>query len=263
MFGFEKQKRENYSNTFLRKVILNIEYSKINTIKEHSEDVKMLFSEVFPRFHLGKDKNFQLFLGKNINTDLRSVSEDDSILLKSLDNKKELHILCDKIVLSIDGDDYVSFEEAIKPIIETLEKCFALLKINTIFNCSIRKINLVEFGYGDNNFPNGILETLLNNKLVNSDVAFPNANQITMNIRNINFMEDNYLLNLKYGMNTLLSLKEKIGQLIVDLTITNNDHIDVNGLEGETIVLNDEIFNVFYWIFNDKAKKILKNEHVK
>lgn len=262
MFGFQKQKRENYNRTFLRKVIFRVEYPQISTIKDNSENVRILFSDIFQRFNLGKDKNFQLSFGKNESANLENLQENDSIMLRSLDGKKELHILCDNLILSIEGDEYKTYEETLKSVIEKIIQYFDLYNISTIFNLSLRKINLIEFTYGEDNHPNGILQTLLNNDVVHNDIAFPDTDKISMNMHNIDFKEDSYSLNLKYGMNTL-SLERKVGQLIVDLNINNSSQIKKDNLEGEMNMLNEELYSAFYWIFNETAKKMLRNGHVK
>lgn len=256
MFGFKKQNRENYDRTFLRKVFLTIEYPQINTLKEQSEQLKVLFTDIFPRFTLGKDMNYQLSFGNNVNTDLKSLGENDNILFRSLNGKKQLNISCDRLMLSIEGDDYRSYESSIKGITELIKKYFDLAGINTIFNISIRKINLIEFGYSDNDYPNGILSTLLNENIILSDVSFPDISKITMNIHNIDFKEDEYSLNLKYGMNTL---DKGVGQLLVDLNLIYRDTLTVDKMDAEFEVINSEIYDAFYWIFNDTAKKMLKD----
>ncbi|WP_407477065.1 TIGR04255 family protein [Elizabethkingia anophelis] len=262
MFGFQKQNREIYNRTFLRKVILSVEYSPINTIKEYSENVKQLFSETFPRFTLGKDRNFQLLFGNN-SSNVENVVENDNITLRSIDGKKNLSISCDNLVLTIEEQEYESYEKTLIPIIEIFKNYFNLLEINTIFNTSIRKINLIEFGYNENNYPNGILETLLNKNLVTNDSSFPDSSKISMNIHNIDFKENNYTLNIKYGMNTLSQSDNKIGQLIVDLNMITFDELNINKLNDELLVLNDELYNAFYWIFNDTAKKMLRDDNIK
>ena len=75
----------------------------------------------------------------------------------------------------------------------------------------------------------------------------------------IEFKDGQYTLNLKYGMNTLPVPDKKIGQLIVDNVITSNSEIGSKEFLSEMKILNEELFNVFFWLFNDDAKSVLRN----
>ena len=60
-------------------------------------------------------------------------------------------------------------------------------------------------------------------------------------------------------MNTLPVPDKKIGQLIVDNVITSNSEIGSKEFLSEMKILNEELFNVFFWLFNDDAKSVLRN----
>ena len=173
MFGFTKVDRETYNSTFLRKVIINVKFPFTNQLKEKSKDIIDLFKVDFPRAVLGKNKGFQISIeGKEGQPNFRTIDEDDNISLKTEDGQIELLINCDNIIFSIEGKKYKSYEKNIEVILQKTLKLFDLISINSIINCSIRKINLIEFGYDEQRIPNGILSALLNNSIVYNEDAF-------------------------------------------------------------------------------------------
>lgn len=264
MFGFTKVERETYNSTFLRKVIINIKFPSTSLVKEKTSEIKDLFKHDFPRAKLGKNQGFQISIGgKEGQPNLRTIEEDDNISLKSEDGQIELLINCDNLIFSIDGKRYANYENNVSSIFERIKLLLNLLSINEIVNCNIRKINLIEFGYSEQMIPNGILNALLNKTIVYNEDAFNGMEYITQNIHNLEFKDGDYKLNLKYGMNTLPVPDKKIGQLIVDNEITFDSYFGINEMENKIKTLNEELFNVFYWIFNDDAKNILKNGQVK
>lgn len=258
MFGFQNVKRERFKSSFLRKVFIYIEFPQVNNIRDKSAEIKTLFADEFPRFNLGKDKGFQISIDNN-KTDFRHLEENDNILLKSSDGQKEILLTCNSLKLSIEGKTYSSYEESIQYLFLKFKSLLNILEINKILKSSIRKINLIEFAY-DDKIPNGILDALLNKALVYNDDAFPDMGKIDLNIHNVNFKDGNYTLNLKYGMNTLPNLDKNLGQLLVDLEIVSGNIIESNDLPKEISLLNDELYNVFSWVINDNAKKIINDE---
>lgn len=264
MFGFNRVEREIYNSTFLRKVFINIKFPLVEQLKEKFKNINDLFINEFPRTALGKNKGFQISIGNNDNNpNFKSIDEKDSLSLKSENGQTELLINYDNISFSIEGKTYKCFEEHIQTVLDKIIILFDILGVNQVLSCNLHKINLIEFGYGENNIPNGILEALLNKAIVYNDDAFPNVGNINQNIHNVEFKEGEYSLNLKYGMNTLPFADKKVGQLIVDYNIQSNVSLDVNLVSTEIKLINDELFNVFSWIFNEDAKQILKNEIIK
>lgn len=263
MFGFTKVERETYNSTFLRKVIINIKFPTTSLVKEKANDIKDIFKNDFPRATLGKNQGFQISLGgKESQPNFRTINEDDNISLKSEDGQIELLINCDNIIFSIDGKKYSNYENSVNSILDKITTLFNLLSVKEITSCSLRKINLIEFSYDSPMIPNGILNALLNKSIVYNEDAFNGLEYITQNIHNLEFKDGDYRLNLKYGMSVLPVPDKKIGQLIVDIDIMFNSEISLDSLNNKLKIINEELFNVFFWIFNDDAKNVLKNGKV-
>lgn len=255
MFGFQPVERKEYKKNFLRKVFFQIEYKSCKNLKDNSEKIETLFKDTFPRFNLGKGKGFQISIDKE-KTNFQHIEEGDNIILKSIDGQKDITITESSLNFSVEGGVYIKYESVLtdlKTILEFLKIC----NIEIVNKFSIRKINIVEFKNTEN--PNGILDLLLNKALINNNDAFPNMNNINHNIHSVNFVNENYFLNLKYGMNILPQLNAERGQLIIDIEITNKSEISLDTILTESNRINDEIFNVFDWVINDNTKNLLNN----
>lgn len=260
MFGFTKVEREVYNSTFIRKVFVKIQFPALKQLKDKSENIKELFLADFPRITIGKNQGFEILIsGNSSNPNFKTIDENDAITLKSEDGQTELQLNCDSLAFTIEGKAYVSFEKNIETLLTKIEKLFSIIGVEQVLTSELRKINIIEFGFGNDNFPNGILDALLNKAVVYNDDAFPEMDRISQNIHNVEFKDGNYTLDLRYGMNTLPIPDKKIGQLIVDYKIQSNVQQNSNLITDEIKLLNDELFNVFSWIFNENSKQVLKN----
>lgn len=255
MFGFQSVERKEYKKNFLRKVFFQIQYSSCNNLKDNSSQIELLFKDTFPRFNLGKGKGFQISIDKE-KTNFQHIEEGDNIILKSLDGQKEINISQTSLNFSIEGSVYSRYDSVLSDL-ESIIEFLNICNIEKVNRFSIRKINIVEFKNNDN--PNGILDLLLNKALINNNDAFPNMNNINHNIHSVNFVNESYFLNLKYGMNILPQLNGERGQLIIDIEITNKNQILLLEILNESSKINSEIFNVFDWVINENTKKLLNN----
>ena len=257
MFGFQTVERKEYKKNFLRKVFFQIEYDSCKNLKDNFSKIETLFKDDFPRFNLGKGRGFQISIEKE-KTNFQHIDEGDNIILKSRDGQKEINIGESSLNFSVEGDAYIRYDS----VLPDLEKIINFLKICNIEKInffSIRKINIIEFKNINNDSPNGILDLLLNKALINNNDAFPNMNYINHNIHSVNFVNENYFLNLKYGMNVLPQLNGERGQLIIDIEIVNKNEILVLDILKESSKINSEIFNVFDWVINENTKNLLNN----
>lgn len=256
MFGFVRVQREVYNSTFLKKIYLEFEYSQIENLEKYVEQIGQIYSHKLPRIKF-RNHNFPI---NHINKGLLYASNKKEFVLKSADSFVELTIREDKTSLQIEGKDYKCFEDNIKDVLSLIIETFRLFELNEINFCSLRKLNLIEFNFTDNESPNEIIELLLNKYVSYHDDAFQDKSKISHNIHNLEFADGDYRLVLKYGMSILPSI-ENIGQLIVDYKISVTREIKIAEIEDEIDLLNSELFNVFSWIFNDHAKNILNTQY--
>lgn len=256
MFGFQSIERKVFNRNFLRKVIFQVQFDSCKNLKDNSEKIKTLFALEFPRYKLGRGGGVQISFNKD-KADFEELKNRDNINLKSLDGQKTINIEENSLLFEIEGSVYKSFED-IRREFEKFDNFFSTCQIDQIKSLSIRKINIIEFKNESNpDGPNGILDALLNKSLINSNDSFPNMSNINHNIHSINFSKDDYLLNLNYGMKLLPQLNNERGQLIIDINLSLKNSITTKEIPTLSKNINDEIFNVFYWMLNEDAKSLL------
>lgn len=257
MFGFKEVDRVIYKNNFLRKIFFQVSFSPCKNLKNNSDKIKELFNDTFPRFSIGKGQEFQFFIQKD-KTDFKNIDQGDAIKMKSADGQKQIEILEQALIFSIDGSAYESYE-SISNDLNNIIKLFEICNIGHVNKISSRKLNIVDFNYTDESIPIGILEVLLNKALVSSYDAFNGMEFINHNLHSINFVNEEYALNLKYGMNVVPIKDKSIGQLVIDIEASATKEILIAQVKVENKKLNSEIFNAFSWIINDYAKKMIAN----
>ena len=146
-----------------------------------------------------------------------------------------------------------------KEDITHLNKFFELCKIENIRRLAIRKINIVEFKISDN--PSEILEFLITPELLSNLNYFPNANLIRQNIHTINYHEDSYRLNLKYGLNVPPPPNTELGQVLIDIDLFNSSTINVSEIFNIADSINSEIFNIFNWTISENILQLLNEKN--
>lgn len=253
VFGFEQKEHIVFKKNFLRKVIFQFEFNKIE-LKNFKELVKEVFVEKLPRFTVAEGNGIQISFGNNEPT-VQTVKENGNFILKSKSGQVSLEIKDNVVSLSFDsGLEYESFESS-KEYLELIISFFEKINVDHFKKFSIRKINIVEFQNDDN--PNGIVYFLLNNSLIGNIDCFPNMKLINHNLQAVNFANEDYFLNLKYGMNIPPQTNSKLGQVIVDIDMIKNTKTMLTDMKDIAVEMNGEIFNVFNWIISDNMKRIL------
>ncbi len=252
MFGFPKTEYKVFKRNFLRKVIFQLEFNKNFKIAENEESLKSFFLEEFPRFVKAQGNGLQITFG-NEKPKLETLNQSDNFILKSQDGQKTLEINDRSLRLSFDAPSYISSDN-IRTILDLIFNFFHD-KIEIIEKVSLKKINIIEFDSTNN--PNGILYFLLNKSIVGNVDSFPNTELINHNLQSVNYRDDNFLLNLKYGMNLPPIQNLKIGQLIIDIEISKYTKTNILDVKEVFENINSEMYNVFYSLLSDDAKKIL------
>lgn len=252
MFGFPTAEYTVFNRNFLRKVIVTIDYKKTSSFIDDEALIKSTFSEKFPRIVKAQGNGLQITFGKE-EPKFETLKENEVFVLKSQDGQTTLELNDKKLKLSFDGASYKSFND-IREVLSLVEGLFdgLLEEVNKI---SLKKINIIEFENSTN--PNGILYFLLNKSIVGNVDSFPNTELITHNLQSVNYKNENYLLNIRYGMNIPPIENLKIGQVVIDIEAAKHTSTKISEMSNEFDNLSSEIFNVFNSLINDNAKRIL------
>lgn len=251
MFGFPKAEYNIYKRNFLRKVFFQIDFKKSSRILENEEFVKSIFFQKFPRFIKAQGKGLQITIGDV--PKLETLSDDEALIFKSQDGQITVEMNDKSIKLSFDNTAYQSKVD-IKNALSLITHLFND-KIEAVDRIILRKINIIEFDSTNN--PNGILYYLLNKSIVGNVDSFPNTELINHNLQSVNYRNDNFYLNLKYGMNMPPNTNLKIGQVIIDVECVKHTSTTIAEIENVFDDINSEMFNVFDMLINDNAKNIL------
>ncbi|MBX9449809.1 MAG: TIGR04255 family protein [Taibaiella sp.] len=258
MFGFPEVPKESIKRNFLKRVDIEFYYSDLKKLKESSENVWALFRNEFPRFTNGKNSGIKLLL-EDGNPNVKTIPETDNLILKSKDGDLELIINQDHIKLSIDAENYDSFGKAIHPLKSKFADLISILKIENLSNPKLTKINLLDYEYGGVSNANGVLESLLNDNIILKADSFPQMEKLIQNFHHLEFKEADYILNLVYGMTANSNDMAKRGQLVIELAMQKKTKVENSQIYVELEKMNDEMFNIFHWLINSRAKSILND----
>lgn len=252
MFGFPKTEYVIYNRNFLRKVIFQLDFKKTPKVIENEDFLKSIFLNDFPRFVKAHGNGLQITFG-NEKPKLETLAESENFILKSQDGQSIIEINDKCLRLSFDNTAYKSSNDIRKVLI--LFNDFLENQIELVEKISVKKINIVEFDNENN--PNGILYFLLNKSMIGNVDSFPNSELINHNLQSVNYKNEDFLLNLKYGMNIPPMQNLKIGQAIIDIEISKHTKTNLKDIHNIFEEINTEIFNVFNSLINENTKNIL------
>ncbi|MCC5917955.1 MAG: TIGR04255 family protein [Cryomorphaceae bacterium] len=234
-------------------VVFEIYFESFKALKDCKEDIIEIFKSDFPRFQAEPVKGFEFRFKENV-SNFQQVEGSFQILMKSENGQSVLTIKENILNLSIGKGEYQSFDQ-VRNLFKKIKHFFQLCERPTYNRVGIRKINIIEFKRNES--PVDVIPFLVNSNITNSVNEWPGKNKINQNIQLINYVQDSNNLNIKYGLNTQGKSNDEIGQFILDIDLVQNNVIDINNLEDVSLELNREIFNVFNWVLNDNAKKLL------
>ena len=252
MFGFPKVEYVVYNRNFLRKVIFQLDFKKNPKIIENEDFLKSIFINEFPRFVKAQGNGLQITFG-NEKPIMETLNQSENFILKSQDGQTVIEINDTSLRLSFDNSAYKSSNNIRKVL--SLFDSFLENNIVDVEKISLKKINIVEFDNDSN--PNGILYFLLNKSMIGNIDSFPNTELINHNLQSVNYKNEDFLLNLKYGMNIPPIQNLKIGQVIIDIEISKYTKTNIKEIKNVFEEINAEAFNVFNSLINENTKKIL------
>lgn len=263
MFGFNKidrSKIQEFNKNYLRNVVLQVKFDKKKELHKKIEVFKDVFEKDFPRYKELKGHELNVTIGKDQTPVVQpSSTVENGFELRSESGNKSLNCSLDAVTLNIAGAEYLNFEQ-LKPFISKLQELLEKCELGNLARISIRKINIIDFSIPERESitPYELMEYILNKDLVGRNSAMPNASSIKQSIQNLSLAEEDYLLNLKYGM-LLHNWKDQSGQIIVDIDCIKNNAISIDDLPTQFELINDEIFNIFNWSLSEEAlKELLK-----
>jgi uncharacterized protein (TIGR04255 family) len=254
MFGFKNVERKNYKNNFLKVILFQLHYDEINC-KDKVQDIQSVLKENFPRFKASPGQGFRISFDNNL-PNFQETKGEFNIDARSEDGQKVITISNNSILLTVNGAAYKSFQTTLNHFNE-INSILEICQINKVNRVAVRKVNLLEFEINEN--PCDILNLLINPELIGNIAYAPSQQSINHYIQSLNYNNNDYFLNTKYGLSIPKQMESKIGQIIIDIDLYNQSKTPINNIINISQEINSEIFNVFNWVISDKFLELLNN----
>lgn len=246
MFGFNETSYKEYKKNFLKTVVFQISFNKIDKFSEKKDAIIENFISSFPR--VATPSGLEISINNN-ETPIVSHSKNDSIIeMKSDSGQKVLNITDSAFSITISSREYKSYL-GLKNDLNKLQDFFDLCKIIEIYRVAIRKINIVQTN-NSQNAPD-VIKIVLNEHLIGDSTYLPKSEFIKQNLHLLHFNNEGYNLILKYGLNVPQIPEQDIAEIIIDIDLFNNDIIPITELYRVSDKINKEIFNIFNWSISD------------
>lgn len=257
MFGFNHIQRDiSFKKNFLKTVVFQINFQEISDFLDYKKDIISAFEKKYPRINDSFQNEIKIEFKPNQTPILdQSSGANVGFEMKTTNGQEVLKFNNTSMSYVVSGQVYKNFE-VVAEIIKLFSTFLEKMNVNFINRLAIRKLNIIEFKDVDN--PSEILQYLINPELLSNLNYFPNQNFIKQNIHSINYINNPYYLNIRYGLN-LIPPNYEIGQTIIDIDLFNTSNISINEINKEAEKINQEIYNVFSWAISENTKHLLQN----
>ena len=259
MFGFEKKNPSSFKRNFLRTVIFQVKFSENQSIENNKNEIIEMFRSNFPKRLSMIGDGFEIIFDRNKTPLVQKFQDQKGVELRSIDGKKALSINSSSFTYTVAGNVYKNYNE-LKSDLSLLDVFFKKFNIATLNRVAIRKLNVVDFKAGKN--PISGLKHLINQDLLANLSYFPSNDKVSQNVQTVNYIQNPFQLNLKYGMNLLPKANsgDNFGQVIIDIDLFRIGEMSYQNLFEVTDQINQEIFDVFNWVISENALKILNDD---
>jgi len=264
MFGIPSVERKIFERNFLKTAIFSLNYSTQFKIVGLKKDIQNLFED-FDLSELTRGVGLQLRIvdGKQVVESIEGSNEITGFELKSINGDLIITIQHGHVSLRINSDEYKNFDSITK-YVPQIKQLLNLVHIKNYDNLSIRKINVLELEKTESiTGPSQILlKSFINKRLFGDLSYFGKDDFVTSNISSIIFKEDNYNLNLRYGINSPNKVNENIKHILIDIESSVKGKLELASLNDEMISINQSIYDCFNWVIGDTFKQILNGEQI-
>ncbi len=264
MFNFPECERTegfSYERNLLKSSTFQVTYSKIENILEKESAIRSLLEKDFPNIKNLFSGGIEFKIDQKTPIVKTLKSSDAGLELKSQDGKKILSFTDTALTCTIYGEVYKNFESFKS---EFKEYCIPLLNLFDVqlFNrFAIRKINLMESVASELDYPPVcLLDSAFNKVLIEGFSMNPGAKFVASGLSQTLLKNENYHLNLNYGLLPHNTAVEK-RQLILDIDLyLVQENLKLVDLIPEWKKMNNEIFNIFHWAIKKELLEAICNK---
>lgn len=260
MFNFPKIERKEgfrYKNNFLKTVVFQVKFNPIDQVVNSTSELKKSLLEYFLN-----DKAIVKFEG-SLNLEQRTPilqsakSTTQGIEFTTTNADNVLSITEDSITLTILGTAYENFDSAIKRFESFLNKITKIIKIESTNRIAIRKINIIQVNIDSNANKSTLTQAVYNNALTHNLIDIPSHQYLDSTVITSRYADSNFYLNLIYGLLPLQSNNPNERQFLLDIDLFNESQVKLDNTMPIFNRINEEIFNIFNWSFQDEIKAVL------
>lgn len=247
-------------NNFISEIIFRIEFSTISQLSGNNENAAKKFekaiSEKFPQHHVIPRNEINLNI--DINSGQRQISEKGDLIwkFKSEDNKKEVILTANDLVLDYTRNAYNGFHDFLDEILLLINALCELNQFNLKF-LGLRYINQIDKSEITNNIGEYINPDLTNLNVINN--LEKNNEDLVQIFSKINFKKENYLLTLQYGLfNPNFPDPTSKKEFILDYDCVCTSINSPEDIKQNLIKMNKLIFDKFNYSITQKFEEYMK-----
>ena len=259
MFGFPLVEHKVYKNNFLRNIILIFHFNQAE-LKGKEQTFRGRLDQFFPQFQLSKAESLNITFGNNTGKiQSQNISEEKDIFtFKTKAGQSSLVINDSSFLFNFNGLEYQSFNNIKNIVQDILTIANEDLEINIFNNIIFRKLNVLEVNAPNDNMIGDISYTAYNQFI--SDInRVPQTQFLINDFRTLTMKNqvENTNLNLKYGLNSPLSIPGQINHIFIDCEISAIN-VDSNNAIEKIQKINTELFNIFNWVSSQNLIRLLE-----
>ena len=258
MFGFDHIPYRQFNKNFLKTVVFQVAFNKIEGFNGKKNEIINKFNSIFPRVNTPTGGGIEISFNNKETPIVQHVKNDGVIEMKSESGQKVLNISNSSLSLTISGREYKNYLE-LKELIKNINDFFQCCEIKETYRIAIRKINIIEFNYSENESSSEILSSVINEHLIGDINYLPKSKFIKQNMHLLSFNNGDFNLNLKYGLNIPTIPSQNIAQVIIDIDLFNSSITPVSELINTSDNINKEIFNAFNWSLSETFLNLLND----
>lgn len=249
-------------NNFISKVIFRIEFSTILQLSKNDEFAAEKFekaiSEKFPQCQVIPRNEINLNI--DINSGQRQVFEKGDLIwvFKSEDNKREVILTANDLVLDYTKNAYEGFHNFLDEILLLVNALYELNHFNLKF-LGLRYINQIDNSEIINNIEEYINPDLTNRPVINN--LEKNNEDLVQIFSKINFKKENYLLTLQYGLfNPNFPDPSSTKEFVLDYDCVCTSINSPKDICYNLKEMNKLIFDKFEYSITQKFEEYMKEE---
>lgn len=269
MFGIPEREKVTFHNDFINRVVVAGAYNNNRSCTAQRQALKERYADMLPMQSDSPQQQYRINIDVKTNqtsVDTNVDDQDHQVTLRSKNMQKELSLMNNSFRYQEIGNGYgtsVTFNNAVQPAIGYLQQA-GVERLNMM---KLQKVNVIGYEMRRPATAAGPIpawqpaSNLINPRLVPQyEAMLGAATSIKQQINNIQFVDGQYVLTIKYGYNIIEKNQDGSalkGQVIVDLEIERKAPVAIDAVGDELALMHQELFNAFLWSISENYVNLL------